>query len=625
MAEFSFIPGESFNGAVARWADTVAGLERMTDVTSHAGVLYGHRQSAPFASPQQIVALAAAMEVDARELLARATPPAPAAIRGPFGNLLFFGTPVPSLLLARNHRRFAPGAFLRSIADPDIGVAYDRAIWHVGLFPFDIDTWEYLLDRCPNPECAAKPGWQHTLGIDRCSRCMADLKSAPSTLVAADLRADLEMAVGLVHPDPTRRAASLAALPPVLAEVGVATTVELIVRLLPVIDPGIGAAHTDTLKAPKEQLARATARAWQVVAGWPDAMTALASARISTRTGRHADGNGGRTFAFMSVRRTTYMTKPLQGIVAAWRDSIHLQGSRGEHLLATTRTVTDAAKTLGIGSGILVDLRRAGGLRTVIVIELHRLVPRFCAAEIDDLDRSMGLCEPVDSARQPLGVSWHGVEQLVAMRLLDAAEHPFFELRYKSMQIVSASVCELQRRIEAGVRGDPSLCTIPLHQAFKAIGGRPKPWGPAFAALLDGSLPHVVAAGARPLSRRILLEAKGAASVRQLRFDGADPTFRAVRDERFMSKTDAAELLNLGDRQSAHLLSDIATRKGSRERVVPLARALELANEHITSSELAARRGVDTQRAYHDAIRAKVPHLGHGGFCRVAAEKGYFS
>ena len=38
VADFAFIPGESFNGAIARWADEIGGVEWTIEITGPAGV-----------------------------------------------------------------------------------------------------------------------------------------------------------------------------------------------------------------------------------------------------------------------------------------------------------------------------------------------------------------------------------------------------------------------------------------------------------------------------------------------------------------------------------------------------------------------------------------------------------
>lgn len=165
---------------------------------------------------------------------------------------------------------------------------------------------------------------------------------------------------------------------------------------------------------------------------------------------------------------------------------------------------------------------------------------------------------------------------------------------------------------------------------MKAVGGRHKPWGPVFRALVDETLPagkrlpYVLVPGKEPLSRRILVPADSVHRVRAMHFDPRDHAFRQIVYSDTMSKIDAGETLKLGFSQSIPLLAANRTKTGTRERLVPVAYVLDLAMKHISSSELAARRGVTNQRAYRDAIGRKVPDLRPGGFCRTTAEAEFF-
>ncbi len=119
MTDFTFIPGESFNGAIARWADEVGGVESMIEITSHAGVVYNHRQNAPSASPDQIDALAIAMDVDARELHTRATPRMEPDPTSRYDRHMVHGVAIPIYLIEKRIRRFSPRGLSQGARRPE--------------------------------------------------------------------------------------------------------------------------------------------------------------------------------------------------------------------------------------------------------------------------------------------------------------------------------------------------------------------------------------------------------------------------------------------------------------------------------------------------------------------------
>lgn len=64
--------------------------------------------------------------------------------------------------------------------------------------------------------------------------------------------------------------------------------------------------------------------------------------------------------------------------------------------------------------------------------------------------------------------------------------HPYFAACYGGPQTTLEAFQELSRRIERGAIATVSD-PIPLRRAAMIIGGRLKPWGPIFEALIDGS------------------------------------------------------------------------------------------------------------------------------------------
>ncbi|MCL6252195.1 hypothetical protein M3P36_14215 [Altererythrobacter sp. KTW20L] len=83
--------------------------------------------------------------------------------------------------------------------------------------------------------------------------------------------------------------------------------------------------------------------------------------------------------------------------------------------------------------------------------------------------------------------------------------------------------------------------------------------------------------------------------------------------------------MNLGPKEGTAVFAETRTGKGERTKLLSVATALELGQRHITSTEMALRRGVSIQLAYNDAVSAGVPLLSPAGFCRRAAEATFFT
>lgn len=618
--DFSFIPGESFNGAIARWAP-VNGVERMIDITHVAGAERAHRANAARADPVSIQALASEMGVDAVELLARSTP-----LDGPDlgtrSRRIIHGVSVPTSLLEQRVRRFSP----RSLATGP----YHRALWDFRLLSVCTESWEYLRHRCGGGECGDL-GWHHTPGVELCEHCMRDLADAPGEKVKRELHVPLGNVAGLIHHDPATRAATLALLPQELAALGASVVIDLIVRLLPVIQPGMPNLPFALASARPKPLARAVAEAWKIVADWPRGFLDFTGARAGSREKRHSDGNDGETKRFLQMKSLTGISPEVPALAAALRTSIDVAGPNAAELARVTTPIKVAAFKLARGTAEIASYRRAGALATIMVYDAGRVQPLLSTTEIDGLVLGIADRTTFAGASARLGISHHGIEQLVALNTLRLLRHPYFEVRYGARQIEKSSIDDLERDLSEGAAGFPLTCTLPLDEAVKAIGGRMKPWGPALNALLDPirsgaapTIPFRVVTGDAPLARRILVEDSAKAVLMGMTF--TPPTWSTVTFGTKMSKGDAEETLNTGPKQIGEILAGFATVPGSHVLAIPVSTVCELAEKHISSSELAARRGVTVQRAFQDARRVKsIPLLGAAGFCREATERHYFS
>lgn len=608
MKPFAFIPGESFNGAVARWADEVGGLERMIDLTGFAGVRYGHVQRAASADEADIRALAAEMEVEPNELLKRSIPKVSGECTNNHHPVSFFGVTVPTMLIEKRIRAFSPAALAAS--------PHHRALWDVRLIPACTVTGELLLRSCGSPEC--KPtGWSATLGIDRCEHCMADLASLEAERISEEDRACLAAVGDLFIPDEVARAASLALLPPEIAQLGASDVLDLLTRVAPVVDRHLPTNLAGILAAPPADLCRAVASSWRILIGWPDAMAELAAERVRSRTGKHNDGNGGRTMRFLTRKRHAGASEAVLALIADWRRSLSIDKEEGTALRARSVTGATVSRTTGFETMKVVEHRRQGLLQVHFALDQERPDPRYDAAEIQAIAVAVADRCSMAAARVTLGMALHGVEQLIAMRLLDDLDLAILDAHYGSRQVSRSSLTTLVAEVRAAAGSSAPSASLPLRAAMKAVGGRVKPWGPAVAMLLSGELPFALAAGDLPLSDAILVDASAASMLASLPLRD----HVAAKLSPFMSKVDAGELLNLSPRKVTAVLAGYETGAGSHARTIPLEAVLQIARRHITAAEIAARRSVTTACARADAVAAGVLEFGPAGFDRIRAER----
>ena len=606
---FAFIPGESFNGAVARWAAN-SWIERMVDVTCAAGISSRVRQTAAGADEDAIRALAAEMEVDPEELLIRATPKVDG---GPgFGTRLFCGLRVPTAMVEGFVRRHAPAAFLLPNG------RHHRALWDLRLLPVCAQTGQPLQERCWSETCVGRRvGWQRTFGIATCEHCMGDLSSAHVDPIPTALLNAYRPIARLF--DPVRRPDSLALLPPSLSTDGGQLAADLLIRLVRVVDPAVGHDRRGLHREDPVRACEALVRAWDMMKGWPNAFHDLALARMLARTKRHDDGNGGQTVRFLKIEEGPTVSPGLAALVAPMRDAIHLRGPDGAAIAATTCRIKEASVILGLGTAEVAQLRRNRSLRSVLVIDDDRPQPVFDRAELVALAAAIASRQGFDFIASRLGISHHGVEQLADMGLIDVHDHPFHLDRYGVLQSTAASFGSLQSDLASRQAAALPKVKVSLRQAMKRVGGRRKPWGPAFRELLGRRVPYLIAPGGKPLTQRILIAASDAPEIAALAFRPSVPVRFAFAD--MMSKQDAGETLNLAAKQCTEHFASVPTKVGQRAKSLPVADVLATAARSITPTEVAARLGTSAQSAYARLRAEGVPSHGIVGFCRTTAEE----
>lgn len=596
------IPGESLDGYVAR-AAADNWIEKVIDLSGLAGVRHA---ASPLLSTHcwnGLPALADCLGIDVEELRLRSYPQS--ELRA---HQLFFGVPVNRGELEIYKRRFAPKSLALS--------GHHRALWHLRSFPFCHETWQYLVDRCPR--CDRTQRWLFANGIDRCDYCVADLTSAAAAEVPLDQRDALTDAIGLVHPDIDRAARSLAKLPEPLSGLDAGAVYELLFCVASMLAAGMDRIrHNRAGERPDDTIITETvAKAWGMLTQWPHGPQAHFIERILTATKRHDDGNGARSTRFLKLPANGQVTPPVAKVIGELRASIDLSGpSRGE-LLQVTCDIREASKTLGIGAQPLTAIRRKGGLDTVFLMNNDHATVRFDAREVEDIGRALKARYGPEQVARKFGLPVYAVEQLMAMKLIGTFADRFCVERYGSRQTTRLAVSQFEERLMAASTVAQFDRPVTLAYASRTIGGRLKPWGPIFDALISGSVAFSMMDGSDRLAHRVVVDGSALKRFEQLDFDVAiypDTTRRKI-----IKRVEAGEILNLDPPDVAKVAAELPAYGGDQKKM-SLEDVLELAKRHISSRELGCRLTM-----FRDQVRvaekAGVPWLGPAGWCRVQAE-----
>jgi hypothetical protein len=248
-------------------------------------------------------------------------------------------------------------------------------------------------------------------------------------------------------------------------------------------------------------------------------------------------------------------------------------------------------------------------------------VGRFRSADIRAIRLILDERDPLDKAAWRLGISYHGVEQLVASDQLGTAADQYCIHRYGSRQTTNSALAAFEAELAAACSATKPASPLPLRQAVKVIGGRLKPWAPIFQALAERAIPFEYHEGSEPLTERITIDRSSVGMLADLQFERAD--FPSYAFATTMTRVDAGEVLNLIAKAYTPLLCTLPPVEGLGTEIW-LSVVEQLASQHIAGAEIGMRLGISSKSAYHLAQRLSVPLLGAAGFSRSHAESLIF-
>ncbi|WP_294392071.1 hypothetical protein [uncultured Sphingomonas sp.] len=242
-----------------------------------------------------------------------------------------------------------------------------------------------------------------------------------------------------------------------------------------------------------------------------------------------------------------------------------------------------------------------------------RMMPAFKRTELSRLAEEWHDGIEVQAFASRQGLSFHGVEQLIVSGVL-AATAP--SLPDMPPNISSADAADFLRRVDAGscpAVGDP----ITLRQAMLAVGGRQKPWGPVFEALLESEIDFMLLTGAALLVDRILIPRSLAKQFGGLHFGRA--SFPHFRFSEFMVQREALATLNISA-TGTRVLKGLPV-SGTTTQIYRVADVEQRAREIITLSEIAFAMEVTVPQALRRLRKAGWEPTMPGAWSRRETER----
>lgn len=607
------IPGESLDGYVAE-ITAANDLMKVRRISGFGGVAHGHRPQLATTGWSSLPDLAELLQVDVAELQLRSH----RLVGADETRRTFFGTTVHRADLRTRERYFSPLALTRS--------AYHRAMWQLRL-PFDYETGDLLVSTCPKPTCGKVQRWRHSAGVRYCDTCVQDLSAQEVPRLSGDRLIEYQLIAGLTHTDAKVRRNSLSFLPNEIQELGADSAFELLLRLVPVVEPKCGWGNARLWENEPFDIATGMALAWQMLQNWPDGILEQIARQAAIATNRASDGNGGRTAAFFRLRNSVHVPGPVARTIRAARDRIDEDGPNREQIRLGTMDTKEGAKILKTSTAVLVPLRRQGVLKSTAIARGPLIISRLDRAEVERVVGDIRNRFDLTSAAVALGLPYYAAEQLAALGHLTLMTHPYLSARYREVQINKDSLKNLIMLLSSKATGSLEAAT-PITSAARMIGARLKPWDAIINAMLQGTLPFALIDGSQPLFDRIMVRKSDLRipAAMPITRPGVDTPLTHLMNHHFvftdgLTKQDAGEILNLQPKQVLPLLSDYSEKLG---RTVPVLDIVSLANKYISTAEISARLDINYKLVLRKARELQIRRISNVGFERDTVERLMF-
>jgi hypothetical protein len=517
----------------------------------------------------------------------------------------FAGASVPLVLLNARYRRVAPAALE--------GRPFHDMLSEHRLLPFDADTGTMLIANCH--ECDQSLGWTVVRSFHRC-KCGADLRHAPPAPMPPEFLNGARAMASLLDPRPSIHAASISALPALLRslnrgsifEIGWQTaiavgfaerpkanaanwpvgdklrTLDLTARLLADWPTSAEAAFSSLPSIERRRAAvtnlAALARSTRV----PDEVRTGIRAILPDRTPSTRIASAGRphglnlTDAERRARRDAYATTQRDGTIVG--DDV-----------ASSVSMNQACHILGKAIG--ETSRMLSTLEPIDTYGSHKGRRRWPRAEIMRIADILEYREPIDAFSYRTGIPHHGIEQMICLDLIQQLDDPAVVAGHKVRQLDQRSIDTFVELLWSARSAFLPEGWISFVAAMRAIGGREKPWGPAFAMMLKGdTLPFAWrrAGDSTGVAIDDIFVPREARELFQAAvFSKADyPNFNF---DELLTARDATKLLNIHDNKFAKIRKDHFAHAVAPDGRLAAEAVIDAGRNWVSPGELGARTG----------------------------------
>lgn len=401
----------------------------------------------------------------------------------------FFGTQIRLHFRETRYRRVSPRA---------LGIAqYHRALWELRPLPYDFQTNEKLLGVCP--ACARKLRWLRADVPTLCDKCDADLRDFPQPVASVEDQEAYGFVVGLVDPDPGKKAAARRLLPEAWRDFSNGDLFETVIALASglTLDParsaksaqgrGKSSEHFDALTP---ELLAISGRA--IIGGEKGAAALCERYRADMEKRPQYYGRRKELGALAYVTYDKHIEPKIRRLLGGIINSSMQTTSRNDYLVRkgadadpSMMTIEGLSKTFGIRRFVVQRLSKSG-LIPVVRANVRSPV-RMAVADVLPLlaDIKDTLSELATAGR--LGLPVTVLPSLVDRGLIRRLQGPVCGLVPGYRGYTKSSVDELMDKIWSKARPAGDKCRS-IAVAARSIGAGETPWAAIISAIVAGDV-----------------------------------------------------------------------------------------------------------------------------------------
>lgn len=480
---------------------------------------------------------------------------------------------------------------------------HHRIAWLHSLLPYCPESFELLIDRCP--QCGKTLRWTKAKCIGTCEHCLSQIKPVRSEFLPDNLRENYRSFAMLAAGMARERQQVVDGLAPDLAALSPFSLTMLTSSLGSLIEED----NPDTTVKSADPISLATraATGFALLDGWPHKAADAITRKLSECRN---NGEGNVQFA-TRARKLANAPSVLEDQANLVRNSLPKLFKHIVHAVDLNRETLGIArlsKLTGLTSADIDRIRDANAISHSIFRDSERSGVVFDHNESIEFNTRLRSTAPSSRLERILDIPRYGIEQIVGMGLggLKPETNRAVMVIDPDLRLDKAETDLFARKMLAKVQAGPCPNNVvSLFKASRLIGGGLKPWGPIIKALLDVRIPFWLTdegrckeSSLKDLSRKILVCPRALSDFAALPEVPAQSlgTFSSSAFQRAdqVTQRDAAEILNLDCAQIRPVVAAglLTFHQKQTAHYCPLEDVVAYARQMIPAAEIGPRLGL---------------------------------